>query len=68
MISNGNVKSPYDPLEKYDETLTSNGSTIQAGMGPPGPIGEVIAELKAHNNARAVKKKEGIKQDRHCLV
>ena len=40
-----------------DETMTSMGSTIQAPAS--GPIGEVIAELKAHNNARAVRKKEG---------
>jgi len=52
------IKREIDRPPEYDETLTSNGSTIQAGMGPPGPIGEVIAELKAHNNAKAVKKKE----------
>jgi len=57
------IKREIDRPPEYDETLTSNGSTIQAGMGPPGPIGEVIAELKAHNNAKAVKKKEGIQQD-----
>ena len=62
------IKREIDRPPEYDETLTSNGSTIQAGMGPPGPIGEVIAELKAHNNAKAVKKKEGIKQDCHLGV
>lgn len=32
------IKQEIDRPPEYDETLTSNGSTIQAGMGPPGPI------------------------------
>ena len=62
------IKQEIDRPPEYDETLTSNGSSIQAGLGPPGPIGEVIAELKAHNNAKAVKKKEGITQELNVIL
>ena len=55
------LQSEIDTLKRdidnppNDESILSGTSTIQAPLQPTGPIGEVIAELKAHNNAKQVR-------------